>query len=81
MISTVSKNFSNPPKVISCKKEVESDNEVESDIMNFKSKVSRGNIIMKELSKNNSLTSSDKLNAIAKNNIVVMDQINSFRVN
>ena len=44
VISTVSKKFSNPPKEVKTivyKKEVESDNEVESDV-DSKSKVSRG---------------------------------------
>ena len=50
VISTVSKKFSNPPKEVKTivyKKEVESDNEVESDIEDSKSKVSRGNIIIR----------------------------------
>lgn len=49
-----SKKFSNPPKevkTISYKKEVKSDNKVKPDIEDFKSKVTRGNIIMEELSK------------------------------
>ena len=39
------------------------------------------NIIIKELRKNNSLTSPDKLNATAKNNIMVKEQINSLKLN
>jgi len=76
IISTVSKKFSKPPKEVVktiVYKEVESDEE------SFRPLV---NIIMKELSQNNSLTSPDKLNATAKNNTMVMkQQITNFKVN